>query len=77
MSSTTSNATIQYLREIFSGFGLIDKINAPNFVSAEFAEFMKKNEIKTYHFCTLPPCCESIQNRHEKNDRRHTEVEAC
>ena len=55
MSSTSSVATIQKLREVFSRFGLPDRVisdNAPNFISAEFIEFMKNNGIK--HSTSVP-----------------------
>ena len=49
MSSTLSSATIQCLRDVFTRFGLPDRIvsdNAPNFVSAEFLHFLKQNGVK-------------------------------
>ena len=49
MASTSSSATIQCLRDVFSRFGIPDRIvsdNASYFVSAEFGEFMTKNGIK-------------------------------
>ena len=47
MSSTTSSATIQCLRDVFARFGLPERIvtdNAPNFVSAEFSTKMELNK---------------------------------
>ena len=44
MSSTTSTATVQCLRDVFARFGLPERVitdNAPNFVSSEFSQFMK------------------------------------
>ena len=49
MSSTTSTATIQCLRDVFARFGIPERIvtdNAPNFVSAEFSHFLHQNGIK-------------------------------
>ena len=49
MSSTTSSATIQCLRSIFATFGLPEVLvsdNMPNFVSAEFEDFLLKNGVK-------------------------------
>lgn len=49
MKSTTSSATIEKLREIFSIHGLPKTLvsdNGSNFTSLEFEEFMKKNGIK-------------------------------
>ena len=49
MSSTTSTATIQCLRDVFARFGIPERIvteNAPNFVSAELSHFLCQNGIK-------------------------------
>ena len=49
MSSTTSVATIQSLRNMFARFGLPEQVvtdNGRNFVSEEFKEFLQKNRIK-------------------------------
>ena len=66
MSSTTSNATIQCLREIFSRFGLPDRIisnNAPNFLNAEFAEFMKNNGIRHTTSAPYHPASNGLAER--------------
>ena len=60
MSSTTSLATIQSLRNMFACFGLPEQVitdNGRNFVSEEFKELLQKNGIKhttsaTYHTST-------------------------
>lgn len=49
MASTTSGNTIDTLRQIFSQQGLPMELvsdNGPQFISAEFAEFLKNNHIK-------------------------------
>ena len=48
MSSTTSTATVNKLREIFAQHGLLEVLvsdNAANFISEEFQTFMRKNGI--------------------------------
>ena len=55
MKSTTSTATINQLRNLFANFGLPEHIvsdNGPQFTSAEFEEFTKKNNIR--HTLTAP-----------------------
>ena len=55
MKSTTSQATIQRLRTLFAQFGIPNTLvsdNGPNFTSAEFAEFLKRNGIT--HIQTAP-----------------------
>ena len=50
VSSTTSNAITQCLREVFARFGLPERIvtdNAPNFVSFEFTHFFEAKWNKT------------------------------
>ena len=59
MSSTTSSATIQCLRDVFARFGLPERIvtdNAPNFVSAEFSHFLHQNGVKQNNISPLSPC---------------------
>ena len=49
MKSTTATATIQELRRLFSSYGLPEQLvsdNGPQFVSAEFATFLKENGVK-------------------------------
>ena len=66
MDSTTSSATIQCLRDVFSRFGLPDRIvsdNASYFVSAEFAEFMNKNGIKHSTSAPYHPASNGLAER--------------
>eukprot|EP00731_Ephydatia_muelleri_P034541 Em0065g2a len=47
--NTTSQKTIEILRQVFSAYGLPEQLvseNGPQFISREFAEFMAKNGIK-------------------------------
>eukprot|EP00731_Ephydatia_muelleri_P017950 Em0010g1048a len=49
MPNTTSQKTIEILRQVFSAYGLPEQLvsdNGPQFISREFAEFMAKNGIK-------------------------------
>ena len=55
MTSTTTTATIEKLRRVFSANGLPDQIvsdNGPQFSSTEFAEFMQRNGIE--HLTSAP-----------------------
>ena len=66
MSSTSSSATIQKLREVFSCFGLPDRIisdNASNFVGAEFKDFMMKNRIKHSTSAPYHPASNGLAER--------------
>ena len=58
MNSTTSQRTIEVLRELFVTYVLPDQVvsdNGPQFVSAEFQTFMKKNGIKHIRCVPFPP----------------------
>lgn len=61
MTSTTSTATIDKLRECIARFGLPDTIvsdnNGPQFTSNEFANFCSKNSIE--HLTSAPHCPQS------------------
>ena len=49
MASTTSTRTIEELRRLFAAYGLPEQVvtnNEPQFVSQEFANFIKLNGIK-------------------------------
>ena len=66
MDSTTSSATIQCLRDVFSRFGLPDRIvsdNASYFVSAEFVEFINKNAIKHSTSAPYHPASNGLAER--------------
>ena len=52
MSSTTSQKTTDALRLMFAHHGLSEQLvsdNAPQFISAEFSQFLKENQVK--HIC--------------------------
>lgn len=49
MTSTTSTRTIEVLRSLFASYGLPEEIvsdNGPQFVSAEFEQFMTRNGVR-------------------------------
>ena len=49
MKSTTANATVSAVRDVFARFGLPVNVvtdNGPQFTSAEFTEFLKRNGVK-------------------------------
>ena len=55
MNSTTSQKTIEALRNMFSRYGLPEQLvsdNGPQFASSEFAHFMPANGIK--HIRSVP-----------------------
>ena len=66
MSSTTSTATIQCLRDVFARFGLPERIvtdNAPNLVSTEFSHFLKQNGIKQTTSAPYHPASNGLAER--------------
>ena len=79
MSSTTSVATIQSLRNMFARFGLPEQVvtdNGRNFVSEEFKEFLQKNGIKhttsaPYHPSTNGLAERAVQTRTNKTKGRY------
>ena len=55
MQSTTADKTIEVLRHLFSAHGLPEQVvtdNGPQFISDEFASFLKGNGVK--HIRTIP-----------------------
>ena len=66
MKSTTSNATIEKLREIFATHGLPATLvsdNGSNFTSSEFEEFMKRNGIKHIKVAPYHPASNGLAER--------------
>ena len=66
MSSTTSIATAQCLREVFARFGLPERSvtdNAPNFVSSEFKYFLKQNGIRHTTSAPYHPATDGLAER--------------
>ena len=66
MKSTTSNATIEKLREIFATHGLpaiLVSDNGSNFTSSEFKEFMKRNGIKHIKVTPYHPASNGLAER--------------
>ena len=55
MTSTTASRTVEELRKLFSSYGLPEQLvtdNGPQFVSDEFARFIRLNDIK--HIKSVP-----------------------
>ena len=55
MTSTTAKKTIEVLRHLFAAYGISERIvtdNGPQFITEEFATFMKRNGVK--HIRTIP-----------------------
>ena len=66
MPSTTTIRTIEVLRKVFSVFGLPEQLvsdNGPQFVSSEFAHFMKENGIKHFHSAPYHPATNGLVER--------------
>ena len=66
MKSTTSQQTIQKLREIFSRNGLPEQLvsdNGPQFTSEEFGNFMKQNGIKHIKSAPYHPATNGLAER--------------
>ena len=66
MHSTTSTATITVLRKLFAAYGLPLQVvtdNGPQFVSAEFAEFMRGNGIKHIKSAPYHPATNGLVER--------------
>ena len=66
MKSTTSNATIEKLREIFATHDLPATLvsdNGSNFTSSEFEEFMKRNGIKHIKVAPYHPASNGLAER--------------
>ena len=70
MSSTTSTATIQCLRDVFARFGIPERIvtdNAPKFVSAEFTNFLCRDGIKQTTSAPYHPASNGLAERAVKS----------
>ena len=66
MDSTTANSTIGVLRSLFARFGLPEQIisdNGPQFVSEEFAHFLKRNGIKHIRSAPYHPSSNGLTKR--------------
>ena len=58
MNSTTTQRTITELKKLFSAYGLPLQLvsdNGPQFISEDFAHFMKSNDIKHIHCAPYHP----------------------
>jgi len=66
MHSTTTQKTITKLRKLFAAYGLPEQLvsdNGPQFVSDEFATFMKMNGIKHIRCAPYHPSSNSAAER--------------
>ena len=65
MTSTTTTATVEKLRVFFAQFGLPELVtdNGTNFVSAEFAEFTRRNGIRHVTSAPAHPSSNGITER--------------
>ena len=72
-SATTSAATIRELRKIFARFGLPEQLvsdNGPQFVSAEFTQFLKSNGVKHIKSAPYHPSTNGIAERFVQSFKR-------
>ena len=72
-TNTTSAATIRELRKIFARFGLPEQLvsdNGPQFVSAEFSQFLKNNGVKHIKSAPYHPSTNGIAERFVQNFKR-------
>ena len=73
MTSTTSLATIRELRKIFTTFRLPEQLvsdNGPQFVLAEFSQFLKSNGIKHIKSAPYAPSTNGIAERFVQSFKR-------
>ena len=78
MQSTTSQRTIEVLRELFSSYGLPEQVvsdNGPQFVSAEFETFMRNNGIKHIRCAPYHPSSKDWQKDSSKHSKRQCWLE--
>ena len=72
-SNTTSAATITELRKIFARYGLPEQLvsdNGPQFVSAEFTQFLKSNGVKHIKSAPYHPSTNGIAERFVQSFKR-------
>ena len=66
MSSSTTQATIEGLRRLFAAYGLPQQLvsdNGPQFTSAEFAVFLRKNGVKHIYSSPYHPSTNGLAER--------------
>ena len=66
MSSTSSTKTIEVLRNLFASYGLPLQVvsdNSPQFVSQEFADFLKQNGVKHVRSTPYHPSTNGLVER--------------
>ena len=73
MKSTTATATIQELRRLFASYGLPEQVvsdNGPQFVSSEFASFLKGNGVKHIRCAPYHPSSNGAAERFVQTFKR-------
>ena len=66
MSSSTTQATIEGLGRLFAAYGLPQQLvsdNGPQFTSADFAVFLRKNGVKHIHSLPYHPSTNGLAER--------------
>ncbi len=66
MASTTAAKTIEVLRQLFSSYGLPEELvsdNGPQFISDEFAGFMRANGVKHIRVAPYHPASNGLAER--------------
>jgi len=66
MLSSTTQATIEGLRRLFAAYGLPQQLvsdNSPQFTSAEFAVFLRKNGVKHIYSSPYHPSTNGLAER--------------
>ena len=79
MDSTTASKTIQVLRSMFGRYGLPEVLvsdNGPQFVSDEFARFLKANGVKHMGYAPFHPTTNGLAFKHSlKSSRGSTSLQ--
>ena len=73
MKSTTATATVVVVRDMFARFGLPAQVvtdNGPQFVSAEFEEFLRQNGVKHIHVAPYHPASNGAAERMVQSFKR-------
>ena len=79
MSSTTAAATIAAFRDVFARFGFPVNVvteNGPQFISAEFSEFLRRNGVKHIRVAPYHPASNGAAERMVQSFKRSVEASA-